>query len=261
MTGMTNWIRIPRWLAVRLVAALVLAASVASFVQSYRGLYLWAVHHGVSGFWAAIWPLMVDTFIAVGEVALFVALVDNWDRRRRSVGWTVTGIGLVISVAGNIGHAPTSDLATRATFAVPPLSAAGALFVGLVILKAVIAGHLEPANVATLAAREVAMARSGERAYAAALSAAAAAREADRKRQEKADKDQRQRTPRRPRRTAPPDSEQRPLGTKQGALRALVAQPDMSAEELAKTFGVSGRTGRRYRKEARQMASANGHAA
>lgn len=255
MTAMTNWIRVPRWLAVRFVAILVLSAAVASFAQSYRGLYLWAVHHGLSGFWAACWPLMVDTFIAVGEIALFVALVDNWDRRRRSVGWTVTVIGLVISVAGNIGHAPTHDLATRVTFAVPPLSAAGALFVGLVILKAFVSGQLESGKVATPGIREVAMWRSGERAYTAALSAAAAVREADRKRREKADKDQRQRAPR----PATPRSEQRPVGTKQGALRALIDRPDMPAEELAELFGVSGRTGRRYRKEARQMATVNGN--
>src|SRR5215469_13660071 len=146
MTTMTGWIRAPRWVALRFVALLVLAAAVASFAQSYRGLYLWAVHHGETGFWGGAWPLMVDTFIAVGEIALFVALVDNWDPGRRSVAWTVTAVGLVISVAGNVGHAPTDDLATRVTFAVPPLAAAGALLVGLVILKAVIGGQKTPDN-------------------------------------------------------------------------------------------------------------------
>lgn len=254
MNGMTNWIRAPRWIALRLVALLVLAAAVASFAQSYRGLFLWAVHHRETGFWAGCWPLMVDTFIAVGEIALFVALVDNWDRRRRSVAWTVTAVGLVISVAGNVGHAPTTDLATRVTFAVPPLAAAGALFVGLVMLKAVIGGQSAADSAAVMSAREVAMARSGERGYQAGLAAIARAREADKKRREKADKE----ALRRPRRAAGVRGKARPVSAKQRALQALIEQPDMSAEELAERYGVSGRTGRRYREEAREMAAANG---
>jgi Protein of unknown function (DUF2637) len=247
---MTGWIRGPRWVALRLVALLVLAAAVASFAQSYRGLFLWAVHHGETGFWAACWPLMVDSFIAVGEIALFVALVDAWDRRRRAVAWTVTAVGLVISVAGNVGHAPTHDLPTRVTFAVPPLAAAGALFVGLVILKAVISGQRQALPAAVVSAREVAMARSGERAYSAALSAAARAAEADRRRREKAD---RQQAPKRPRR---PVNGRPGRRSKEAAVAALVAAPDMTGEELTARFGGTDRTQRRWRGEARELATA-----
>jgi hypothetical protein len=255
---MTSWIRAPRWVALRLVALLVLAAAVASFAQSYRGLYLWAVRHGETGFWSAAWPLGVDTFIAVGEIALFVALVDNWDRRRRSVAWTVTGIGLVISVAGNVGHAPTHDLATRVTFAVPPLAAAGALFVGLVILKAVIGGQPKADTVVVLPAREVAVARSGERGYGAALSAATRAVEADRKRREKADKEL---APKRSRRPVGARSRGRSKGAgKDAAVAALVAAPGMTGEELTARYGGTDRTHRRWREDARQLAASNGHA-
>ena len=31
----------------------------------------------LAGFWAAAFPLQVDTFIVVGELALFVAMVDQ----------------------------------------------------------------------------------------------------------------------------------------------------------------------------------------
>jgi hypothetical protein len=255
---MSGWIRAPRWVALRLVAVLVLAASAASFTQSYRGLYLWAIHHGLTGFWAASWPLMVDTFIAVGEIALFVALVDNWDRRRRAVGWTVTAIGLVISVAGNIGHAPTHDLATRITFAVPPLAAAGALFTGLVILKAVIGGQYEQESAVTMTAREVAIARSGERAYGGALAASVRALEADRKRREKADKQAgKERTLKPSRRPVNVRSRGR---SKEAAVSALVSAPDMTGEELARRFGGTGRTHRRWREDARELAAAaDGH--
>ena len=63
------------------IATLVAVASLVSFAESYRGLYLWAHRHGLAGLWAAIWPMQVDVFIAVGELALFVALVDRWAPR------------------------------------------------------------------------------------------------------------------------------------------------------------------------------------
>ena len=124
--------------ALALVAVLVIAASLVSFAESYRGLYLWAHRHGLAGIWAAIWPLQVDVFIAVGELALFVALVDQWRTRQRSAAWLVTLAGLAVSVAGNIGHVAGHSLTVRATAAVPPLAAASALAVGLGVLKRVV---------------------------------------------------------------------------------------------------------------------------
>jgi hypothetical protein len=67
-----------------------------------------------------------DPFIAVGELALFVALADGWQLKSRVAAWSVTGLGLALSVAGNVGHIGTHDLASRATAAVPPLAAAAA---------------------------------------------------------------------------------------------------------------------------------------
>ena len=97
-------LRVPRGIALALIAALVAVASLVSFAESYRGLYLWAHRHGLAGLWAAIWPLQVDVFIAVGELALFVALVDRWAPRSRTAAWAVTLTGLAVSVAGNVGH-------------------------------------------------------------------------------------------------------------------------------------------------------------
>jgi Protein of unknown function (DUF2637) len=128
-----------RGLALAAIGALVAAASVVSFAESFRGLYEWAHEHGLSVHWAAIWPLQIDVFIAVGELALFVALVDRWQRRARVLPWVVTLAGLAVSVAGNVGHvgwaAPAAD---KATAAVPPLAAAAALAIGLGVLKRVV---------------------------------------------------------------------------------------------------------------------------
>jgi hypothetical protein len=85
----------------------------------------------------------VDVFIAVGELALFVALVDVWASRSRTAAWLVTLAGLAASVAGNIGHVTGHSLAVRATAAVPPLAAASALAVGLGVLKRVVEKHHE----------------------------------------------------------------------------------------------------------------------
>src|SRR5258707_4040193 len=134
-------LRIPRRVALVSITALVVAASVASFSESYRALYLWAQHHGLNGPWCPIWPLQVDTFIAVGELALFVALADGWSVRSRTAAWSVTLLGLAVSVAGNVGHVAGHDLASRATAAVPPLAAAAALAVGLSVLKRTVAVH------------------------------------------------------------------------------------------------------------------------
>jgi hypothetical protein len=138
---MTGILRAPRRAALVAIALLVAAASITSFAESYRGLYAWAAEHGLAGVWAVIWPLQVDVFIAVGELALFVALADAWGRRSRLGAWAVTLAGLAVSVAGNVGHIAGHDLASRITAAVPPIAAASALAVGLGVLKRVVAAH------------------------------------------------------------------------------------------------------------------------
>jgi hypothetical protein len=123
------------------ITVLIIAATLTSFAESYRALYEWALGHGLAGIWAVIWPLQVDVFIAVGELALFVALADGWAVRSRAAAWTVTALGLAASVAGNVGHVASADWASRATAAVPPLAAAAALAVGLGVLKRVVAAR------------------------------------------------------------------------------------------------------------------------
>jgi len=127
--------RIPRAVALWTIATLIAASSVVSFAESYRGLYLWAHGHGLVGLWSAAWPLMVDVFIAVGELSLFVAMVERWESNSRYAAWAVVGVGLVLSVAGNVGHVSSDLFSYRATAAVPPVAAAASLAVGLGVLK------------------------------------------------------------------------------------------------------------------------------
>lgn len=124
-----------RLAALSAIAAVIAMASAASFAESYRGLWLWARHHGLAGFWAGAFPLQVDAFIVVGELSLFIAMTDRWRLRDRAGAWAVALAGLAVSVAGNIGHVAGGDLQTRGTAAVPPLAAFAALWVGLGVLK------------------------------------------------------------------------------------------------------------------------------
>jgi len=132
-------LRLFRITALTAISVIITAADSAAFAESYRGLWVWARHHGLSGFWAAAFPLQVDTFIIVGELALFVAMVDQWERRHKAGAWAVTLLGLAASVARNIGHVASHDLQSRGTAAVPPVAAFAATWVGLSVLKRVIA--------------------------------------------------------------------------------------------------------------------------
>jgi hypothetical protein len=138
MTGTSPGLARPRSIALRIAAALVAVSTAVAFGESYRALYLWAVHHDVPIGWAFIWPAMVDVFVAVGELALFVGLVDRWEARHRVWAWAVVAGGLAVSVAGNVGHVGSAQWTDRLTAAVPPVAAFVALTVGLGILKRVV---------------------------------------------------------------------------------------------------------------------------
>jgi hypothetical protein len=137
----TPSLRAPRAAALACIATLIALAAIASFAESYRALYEWALHHGLAGIWATAFPLQVDVFVCVGELALFVALADGWNFRSRLAAWSVTLIGLAVSIAGNVGHVQGHMLTGRLTAAIPPLAAAAALAVGLGVLKRVVAAR------------------------------------------------------------------------------------------------------------------------
>lgn len=114
-----------------------LAATAVSFGESWDALYQWALHHGLHGFWAFAFPLQIDTFIAMGELALFIAIIDHWHWKNRIWAWVSVFGGLGVSMIGNIGHVFGHSLAWMATAAVPPLAAMAGMFIGFQVLKRV----------------------------------------------------------------------------------------------------------------------------
>ena len=225
-------LRIPRAAALTGITTLVMAAAVASFAESYRALVLWALAHGLHGLWAGIFPVQVDSFIAVGELALFVALADQWSTRSRAGAWLVTGLGLAVSVAANVGHVGGHDFASRLTAAVPPLAASAALAVGLGVLKRVVASKsaktepdVQPAAIETLTA---ATRPSLTLAWPRPSSAGGVAEPV---------------TERTPDRTITRTPKRTPKTAKAAAI--LKRQPDISGAELGRKLGISERQGRR----------------
>jgi hypothetical protein len=126
--------------ALYMIGAIAVLASVDALAHSYAGLYGWAVHHRLGGWQAISWPAEIDVFLVVGELALYVAYLDAWPRRQRTWPWITAVTGLVVSVAGNVGHIQPQPglpvtLADRATAATSPLAAFAGLMVGLLVLK------------------------------------------------------------------------------------------------------------------------------
>ncbi len=122
------------------IGAIAILASVNALAHSYAGLYGWAVDHRLSGWQAKSWPAEIDVFLAIGELALFVAYLDGWPGRQRIWPWATALVGLAVSIAGNIGHIQAQPgrpviLADRLTAATSPIAAFAGLAIGLLVLK------------------------------------------------------------------------------------------------------------------------------
>src|SRR5712691_2089439 len=122
------------------IAAIAILASANALAHSYAGLYGWAIHHRLTGWQAKSWPAEIDVFLAVGELALYVAYLDAWPARQRIWPWATALAGLAVSVAGNVGHIQAGPgqpvlLTDRLTAATSPLAAFAGLSVGLLVVK------------------------------------------------------------------------------------------------------------------------------
>ena len=129
-----------RHVALYAIGVIAILASVNALGHSYAGLYGWAVHHRLSGWQAKSWPAEIDVFLAIGELALFVAYLDGWPGRQRIWPWATALVGLAVSIAGNIGHIQAQPgrpviLADRLTAATSPIAAFAGLAIGLLVLK------------------------------------------------------------------------------------------------------------------------------
>lgn len=122
------------------IATIAILASGNALAHSYAGLYDWAAAHRLTGWQAASWPAEIDVFLAVGELALYVAYLDGWPARQRIWPWAAAIVGLAVSVAGNIGHIQSQPggpviLVDRLTAATSPIAAFAGLAIGLLVLK------------------------------------------------------------------------------------------------------------------------------
>lgn len=124
------------------LAIVVCIATVTGQVESYNGLYIWFATHHVTGFWADFAPLAVDSFTVIGELAIFAGISRHWDWKSRILPWASAMLGIVSSVAANVGdkvqyHSIPTDL----TGAIFPLAGAFGLVIGLGVLKRVARDH------------------------------------------------------------------------------------------------------------------------
>lgn len=126
--------RLRSW-ALRLIVVLNVLATIVAFGESFAGLYRWAFEHQVVGFWAGVWPLMLDVMILVGELALFVAHYDKWQWRHKAWLWLVMLAALGVSTAANTGHIHSTDWLAHLTAALPPIALAFTMSVGFGIMK------------------------------------------------------------------------------------------------------------------------------
>ena len=136
--------RLRNW-ALRLIGVLIVLATIVAFGESYNGLFRWAFQHQITGFWAGVWPLMIDVIILVAEAGLFVAHYDKWRLRHKSWLWTVMMVALGVSVGGNTGHIHSTDWLTHLTAGLAPLALAFALTVGFGVMKRTFLNKPKPA--------------------------------------------------------------------------------------------------------------------
>jgi hypothetical protein len=128
---------ITRWGAIAFMATAVVTATAGGFAQSYAGLYHWALEHGLRGWKAESFPLLVDLFIIVGELGLFLLAIDAFVLHRRALmSWLDFCLPLSIALAGwtaslifNVGHVGQQSFSYQATAAVPPIVSMLGLFV------------------------------------------------------------------------------------------------------------------------------------
>jgi hypothetical protein len=149
--------QIARMVAVTLMGLGVLVATADGFAQSYAGLYGWALEHGLRGWKAESFPLLVDTFVGVGELGMFLLAIDGHKLRKSLLSWvdllmpgSVAAAGWTASLIFNVGHVEVHDFATQATAAVPPLASMIGLVVLLRTLHRYVAAAEAPAVVAPL---------------------------------------------------------------------------------------------------------------
>lgn len=133
---MNKFALIAHRVTIGLMAVAVVAVTIDGFAQSYAGLYGWAIEHGLTGWKAMSFPLLVDAFILIGELGLFaLALEGHRVTKDKRLSWVdlavpvgIAVVGWSVSLAFNVGHVD-HELSDQLTAAVPPVASMVGLFV------------------------------------------------------------------------------------------------------------------------------------
>jgi len=136
----------------------VVIATAAGFAHSYAGLYDWGLAHKLTGWKADTFPLLVDMFILVGELGLFLIALDGLKVRKSITAWMDIMIPSAVIAAGwgaslwfNINHLDGATKDDQVTFAIPPIAA----MIGLMILLRTVHRYAARLEGATLAPADV----------------------------------------------------------------------------------------------------------
>ena len=125
--------------ALALFGLIAAAVTIVAVVESYSNLLAFARDHGLSDWRAAMAPAAVDSFVIMGELLLFAALLREWAAKSPYViGGAMAIWGFALSVGGNVWHAPAATIADRGVSAIWPVTATAGLAGGLIIAKRLI---------------------------------------------------------------------------------------------------------------------------
>lgn len=118
------------------------AVTVVAVVESYSNQVSFALAHQLYAWHGRIAPVAVDSFIVMGELLLFAAILLRWKGKGlyAFAVLLVTG-GFAMSVAANIWSAASATFTDRAIQAIWPVTASAALAGCLIIIKRVMAGR------------------------------------------------------------------------------------------------------------------------
>ena len=111
--------------------------TVIAVIESYSNLLAFALAYGLSGWRAAIAPGAVDSFIIMGELMLFAAVLLDWPGYAHAAGAVMAVWGFALSVGGNVWHATSATAVDRAVSAIWPVTATAGLAGTLLIVRQV----------------------------------------------------------------------------------------------------------------------------
>jgi hypothetical protein len=109
--------------------------TVIAVVESYSNLLAFALAYGLAGWRAAIAPGAVDSFVIMGELLLFAAILLHWGTSAHAFGAGMAIWGFLLSVGGNVWHAHAATVADRVVSAIWPVTATAGLAGALMIVR------------------------------------------------------------------------------------------------------------------------------